>query len=110
MTYIDGSKATGRIDGDLTVRNLLTRPVSENFSIAVARLDGEHPISVSLQSDRAYYITSGQAEVIVGNESHSVRTGDVVYIPKGTRHGLSGNVEYVVVNAPPFDPSKESQG
>ena len=101
------TKASVRRGSGVEIRNYITVEVSSSFSVAVVTLRGPHPKTMNRQSDRAYVILEGEAAVEVGNDSYRVAGGDVVYIPKNTPHSIDGQVRYVVVNAPPFNPENE---
>jgi mannose-6-phosphate isomerase-like protein (cupin superfamily) len=92
-----------------TVKDLITSEQSSVFSLASVSVRGEHPPSENDLCDRAYYIINGSARISVGRETYSVSSGDAVMIPKGTTHAVSGDVDYVVINVPPFDPAHEKR-
>ena len=52
---------------------------------------------------------TGTGEIELDGDWWHIEPGSVVYIPAGTRHRLiaDGEVETVVVAAPPFDPADE---
>jgi len=93
--------------GDVHILNLITKNNSENLSLAVATVTGEHPPTLSIRSDRAYYVISGTADITVGTQRYSVVAGDAIFIPMNTLHKIVGNVKYVVINSPSFDVEKE---
>ena len=39
------------------------------------------------------YVLRGQARVVIGDETHDVKAGDVVYIPAGTPHSYESTGE-----------------
>lgn len=43
--------------------------------------------------DEAYYILSGEASFVVGEETSRVKAGDFLYVPGGTVHGFTGASE-----------------
>jgi mannose-6-phosphate isomerase-like protein (cupin superfamily) len=49
------------------------------------------------QSDNVYIVRSGQGRLIVEDVEHTIREGQVVYIPAGMRHSLSN------VSSAPFE-------
>lgn len=107
MYHFLPSSAERRSVGDATIENLVTAASSPNLSVAFAKLDGTHARGRSRRSDRAYYVISGSAAFIVGEERFTASAGHAVLVPKGTEHGFKGVMEYVVVNSPAFDPSAE---
>lgn len=105
--FIRMKDAVVRGGGNIEVRNYITKELSGSFSLAVATLDGVHPPTMNTESDRAYFIVEGEATVEVGDAVEVLQAGDAVYIPKNTRHSIRGQVKYIVINAPPFNPSNE---
>lgn len=95
-----------QVDEALAIRQLIADK-EFTFDIAAATLAGPHPLVVNAVSDRAYYFLDGAATVTVGSERYSVRKNDLVAIPRGTPHGLEGQVEYLVITSPPYDPDNE---
>lgn len=93
--------------GDYVIRELITGDHTPAFSIARVTLKGDHPASVSNRSDRGYVILSGAGRVTVDGETHAVEAGDAVMIPKGSVHSVTGDLEYFVINTPPFSPEHE---
>lgn len=106
MYHFPSSAGTERNFADVTIRNLITG-TDHPLSLAFASLTGTHPQSMSKLSDRAYYIVDGGAKFDVGPDSFEVGPGDAVYVPKRTHHAMTGNIRYVVVNTPPYDPAAE---
>lgn len=53
-----------------------------------------------------YFVLHGEALVVVGNEKHFVKAGDVVVIPPYKAHYALPNDEFIIacVNTPPFRP------
>ena len=41
------------------------------------------------ENDKIYYILRGEAKVIVGNESRTLRAGEIVLAPAGEPHGVT---------------------
>ena len=88
------------------MHNFLTAESGTSISVALGVLNGNHPESVSEHTDRCYMFTEGTAIVNVGDNVYHVSQYDVVYVPKGVRHSLSGNATYFIVNNPPFKRGK----
>lgn len=98
--------AVTEVDDALTIHELFAGE-DFAFSCVAADLDGDHPPVVNHESDRAYYVLSGTGTVTAGDEEHDVGQGDLVTIPAGTPHGVEGDLRYLVITAPPFDPANE---
>lgn len=92
---------------NIEVANYITKDSSNNFSLAVVTLRGRHPKVRNRISDRGYFVLEGRASVVVGDQTAQVSAGDVVFIPAGTWHFIEGDVKYIAVNSPPFDPALE---
>jgi mannose-6-phosphate isomerase-like protein (cupin superfamily) len=106
--HIKASEANPTTVGDTTFTDLITSGMGAVLSIARVKVNGIHPPSVSGLSDRAYFILQGSARAHVGDDQFDVGAGDAIYIPKSAVHSITGQVEYVVINVPPFDPKYES--
>ena len=92
-----------------TIANYLTKDSSNNVSLALSTLSGRHAKTMNKISDRIYYILNGSGKVWVGDEVSTIEKEDMVFIPKGTPHAIEGNVAYLVINSPPFEPANEVQ-
>ena len=103
--FVRENEAHSRQIPGVKMFNYLTAESGTSISVARGELNGQHPESVSEQTDRCYMFIDGTAEVCVGDEKYKVSKSDVVYVPKGTRHSLSGKATYFIVNNPPFKKS-----
>ncbi len=95
-----------RIDDNLTIIDLLTDKKFA-FDFIIANLNGTHPKVINRISQRVYYILSGNGSVQVSNEMYDVKSGDLVYIPANTVHSINGELKYIVITSPPFNPANE---
>lgn len=100
--YVTREQAILREAEAALIWNYITESSGASFSVAFAKVTGDHPASISKRSDRCYMFVEGTGTMRVGEEIHHVSGGDVVYIPKGTEHALSGDISYYLVNNPPF--------
>jgi len=59
-----------------------------------------------MELEEIYYILAGTGVMTVGDETHEVRTGDAIYIPRGHRHTLentdSDSMRLLVACGPAF--------
>jgi mannose-6-phosphate isomerase-like protein (cupin superfamily) len=78
------------------------------FDVAIGVIDGDHGKRVNRMSDRVYFVLSGTFDVQVGEQKYEARTHDTFIIPAGTKHGISGTGEVLIITAPPFVPENES--
>src|SRR6266705_3164355 len=47
---------------------------------------GGPPAHVHSREDESFYIVSGRLEILLGDKTYQAKTGDFVYIPRGTIH------------------------
>jgi mannose-6-phosphate isomerase-like protein (cupin superfamily) len=94
------------VDEALTITDLF-EGAEFNFDFVVAELEGDHPTVINYESDRAYFVLEGEGEVQVGEEMHDVKSEDLVTIEAGEKHSIRGNLRYLVITSPPFDPDNE---
>ena len=85
----------------------ITSQTNKSFSLIRASVKGSHGPSKSLKSHRAYYILKGKAKIKVGKHNYAVTAGDSVFIPKNAIHSIQGDVSFLIVNSPAFDPKSE---
>ena len=56
---------------------------------------------LSLQShqyrDEVWFVLSGKIIALVGNKSHEVQPGDVVFVPKKSKHRITGITEACIL-------------
>ena len=97
--------ATRSLPG-VEMHNYLTSESGTSISVALGVLSGDHPESVSEHTDRCYMFVDGTAVVTVGDNVYRVSKHDVVYVPKGVKHSLTGQATYFIVNNPPFKRGK----
>ena len=57
--------------------------------------------------DFRYYIIDGVGEFIIEDEAHSVKPGDTVNIPKGTKFTYVGAMELILISTPSWFESQE---
>ena len=53
---------------------------------AIVPEGGGPPPHVHSREDETFYIVSGSLEILLGDKTHLAKTGDFVYIPRGTVH------------------------
>ena len=77
------------------------------FDFVIAELRGDHPTVMNRTSDRTYFVLEGRGTARVADETFEVQKDDLICIHAGMPHSISGNLRYIVVTAPPFDPANE---
>lgn len=84
---------------------------SDNMSFYVAQVSSEIPAHYHKLSDETYYVYSGQGKMRLNDEYRDVTAGDIVFIPKGSIHGMqktsAEDVIIFFISAPAFDPEKD---
>ncbi len=106
MKYTVDSATVRRVDESLTITELLNDQ-SFAFDFVVAHLSGDHPTVVNNKSDRVYFILEGSGAVVVSGVTYEVNPFDLIAIRKGEQHTISGELKYIIVTSPPFDPNNE---
>ncbi|NTU77062.1 MAG: cupin domain-containing protein [Alphaproteobacteria bacterium] len=94
------------VDSDLQIADLFTDPAAK-FDVVVATLKGSHGKRISAVSDKAYFILKGSGTVTVDDETVDVGPMDLVHIPPGAVHGIKGEIKFLVIMSPPFDPQND---
>ncbi len=78
------------------------------LSVTWISLRGRHRRIVCRESDRVYYILSGDASFNLGDAAPQAATaGDGVFIPRGTPYDFAGDMDYLVMNGPAFRPGSD---
>lgn len=95
------------IDDMLAILQYTSSEHSAKFNVVVGQLNGDHGLTTNCVSDRAYYILNGMGRVTVGADVFEVGKGDLALIPSGTPHGISGELEVLIITAPAFNPKDE---
>ena len=95
--------AARQVDDALKITELFNDPTA-HLDIAIADLKGSHGLRLNNVSDKFYLVLEGEGTVIIGDESVKVAPMDVVFIPPGVTHGITGNLKFLVIMTPPFDP------
>lgn len=76
---------------------------NDSLSVTYVRIWGRHRRILSVESDRAMFIVTGDAIVQVGDETPAhVNAGDFILIPKGTPYEFHGHMTYLVINSPAY--------
>ncbi len=89
------------------VKNLFNLD-SPDISIAhVERNSEDKTLGYDKVSDNFYYVLEGEGICLIGDEEHSIKKGDLIVIPKGTKYKNIGNIKLLAISTPKFD--KENQ-
>ena len=106
MKYSVSDSEVRVVDNMLTITDLF-KGKGFSFDCVIANLNGVHPTVINHQSDRMYFVLEGEGEVVVGENRYRVAKHDAIEIRKETTHSISGELSYLIITAPPFDPSNE---
>lgn len=83
----------------MVIKDIFTDPGAP-FDLVIADIDGDHGQHVNKLSDRAYFVLEGEGLIVVGDDSYEVVPLDVVFIPKGIVHSISGKLRVAIITAP----------
>ena len=89
---------------DLVMRRLVDAETGDgDLSVTWVRLSGRHRRLRTDRSTRVYYVLDGEGRFALGDEPEAtIRTGDVIVVPRGVPYALDGDLTYLVVNGPAF--------
>jgi len=72
---------------DTTIQVLISAQEGPNFALRkFSMLPGGGMPRHTNEVEHEQYVLRGEATITIGNETHHVRTGDVVFIPAGVIH------------------------
>ncbi|GAA3657052.1 hypothetical protein GCM10023079_52490 [Streptomyces chitinivorans] len=66
---------------------------------------GGPPLHIHADADEAFYLLSGELDITAGGRNYAVRSGDFVFIPKGTAHRFRNNGLHAARQLLLFSPS-----
>lgn len=78
----------------------------EHSTVNLVESNGINAPHVHDYHDETLYVIEGEGSILLGEETHPLAAGDVVFIPAGTVHTpiIAGTERTLSVYAPPFDP------
>lgn len=89
--------------GNAEVHEFLRR---DSMSLELYRLEaGAADPQSPHDEDEVYYVVSGVAKIRIGEETHDVEEGDVVFVERGVEHrffDIEEDLVTLIVFAPPF--------
>jgi mannose-6-phosphate isomerase-like protein (cupin superfamily) len=91
-----------KIDETLSIVDLFSIPNKE-FDFVVGELSGFHGTFVNPKSQKCYYIIEGVATVKIDDEMYEASKGDFIYVDKGKKHSIEGNVIFAILCLPSYD-------
>jgi len=77
------------------------------FSIAVIRKVGDEiKLGLDTESDVAYYVLDGEGKCVIEGKEYTLRKGDCVFYPKGTKYKHLKGLTLLSIASPRFDRKK----
>lgn len=95
------------VEKGYVVDNYLSKDDNMGYSIVRTHLDGKHPYMKNINSNRTYYLISGEAKFYFENETIKIVEGEMLVIPKNTKYGFKGKFDAILVDCPGFDPNDD---
>jgi len=101
-------ESTYRVHGGGIAQMILDQRVLKEIGfLAIAQLSPGKQLEAHVDPmEEIYFIMSGEGEMTLDDETRHVATGDAIWIPTGSRHGLSntgkGDCIILVVAAQPW--------
>jgi len=102
---LEKSTESNRDGFDINIYN--TKKDFERASTALLSVNGFHGRTKNKTNDRIYYVIEGVGEFIIEDKTISVKSTDVVIIPKNTLYDFKGNMKLFLVHTPAFDRENE---
>ncbi len=76
------------------------------FSVAkVRKIGNDVKIGYNTESDVAYYVLGGKGNCVINGKRYTLKKGDLVFCPKGTKYSING-LTLLVISSPKFDRNK----
>ena len=85
------------------VDNYLSKADDMGYSIVRTHLHGKHPFMKNINSNRTYYLLSGNATFFFLEHVVAIQKGEMLVIPKNTKYAFKGNFDAILVDSPAFD-------
>jgi mannose-6-phosphate isomerase-like protein (cupin superfamily) len=87
--------------------NILGPEYTDAYNIDIARVapGGYSPQHID-QDNHAFFIIEGEAEIQIADESHPVRAGSVVRIPRGVVHAIRNSGKGTLMLLSIYDPPR----
>ena len=93
--------------GDTKVTNILGIKGFSKFDIAKIRKVGDDiKLGLDTESDVAYYVLEGEGKCVIEDEEYTIKKGDLVFLPHGTKYKNLKGLTLLAISSPPFDRAK----
>lgn len=95
------------IDERTLVEEYVTSDLSDKLSLAVIHIMEDHKANPNVKSDKILFVISGKGLIQFGGDEHSLGVGDCFFVPKNEGFKINGNIAYISVASPPYNPKDE---
>lgn len=95
------------IDKITLIEEYLTSEFSDKLSLVVVNVNGKHIANANIKSDKALFVLSGEGIIEFEGEEQMLSQGDCFFVPQNKGFKINGNISYISVAAPPFNPINE---
>lgn len=90
--------------GDTKVTNIIKTKI---LNIAKVRKTGNKiKLGYDTESDVIYYVIDGKGNCIINGKKYTLKKGDCVFYPKGTKYKHLKGLTLLAISTPPFDRKK----
>jgi len=104
---VRSEEAEERVADENTKLKIYIKGQSKNISLALGEVRGFHGTFLNRKSERVYFILSGSGSISIEGRKFSVSQEDCVLVPVNSKHSIEGEMRYLVIDSPPFDPKDE---
>ena len=105
MKVININKVKSIEDVCGTIKELYS---SRNLSLSIATITGKSTPHMHKKMEKIYFVLKGKGKIFIGEESATIKKGDLVAIPKNKFHYVQTaegeSIEVIVATHPGFDP------
>ncbi len=87
----------------ILARRLVTAEHSQRLAVTWMSIEGEHPAIHLLETDTVYCYLDGSGWIRIGDgERQTIGAGDIAFVAAGISFSYGGELEYLVLQAPPL--------
>ncbi len=81
--------------------------INKEFSAALIEISGVHGKLKCLHEDRIYFIIQGKGKFIINEKEEIAEKNDLIFIQKNTPYDIIGNMKYLIICSPAFNPKDD---
>ena len=89
------------------VKNLFSSDSPDISISSVKRNSEDKTLGYDKVSDNFYYVLEGEGICLMGGKEYSVKKGDLIVVPKGTKYKNIGNIKLLAISTPKFDKANQ---